>query len=126
MVHADLQADFIPGVSLMSGYSVGQGILLGICIGMFVYGSHRHDMSLRGSAVLLIVGATLVALASGINFLSDLVAWIPDRSLRDVFLYSGAPPGDVVIPVAYACIFLGAGGLVRRTILSVLSSAERR
>ena len=110
----------------MTGFSIGQGILLGICIGTFVYGAYRHDMSLSGSAVLVLVGTILVASASAINFASHLVTWIPNRSLRDVFLYSGAPPGDVVIPIAYACIFFGAGGLVRLTTLSVMSKAERR
>lgn len=125
MVHTDLPTVSILGVSLMIEFSISQGILLGICIGMFVYGSCRHDMSLRGSAVVLIVGIVLLALASAINLASHLVTWIPNRSLLDVFLYSEAPPGDVVVPVANACIFFGAGGLVRRTILSMMSKADR-
>lgn len=109
----------------MNGFSVAQGILLGLCTGTFLYGAYRHDMSLRGSTVLVVVGIVLVALAGAINLASHLITWIPNRPLRDVFLYSGAPPGDLVIPIAYACIFLGAGGLARRTILSVMSKAER-
>lgn len=107
----------------MIGLSIGQGILLGICIGAFLYGTRRHETA-RGSAVAVIFGMILVAFAIAIDFASHLVPWIPNRSLREVFLYSGAPPGDVVVPVAYACIFFGAGGLVRRMISS-MTAKER-
>ena len=88
----------------MIGLSISQGILFGTYIGVFLYGTCRHDTT-RGSAVAVIVGMILVAFAIVINFASHLVTWIPNRSLREVFLYFGAPPGDVVVPMPTLVFF---------------------
>lgn len=62
-------------------------------------------------------GLGLVLLDLGVNFVGGWLSMIPTRRISEVLLFYRAPPGDVLVPIAYALIAIGVGGILRRSIL---------
>lgn len=66
---------------------------------------------------LIGAGFGLVMLDIAVNFVGSWLSLIPNRRIAEVLLFYRAPPGDVLVPIAYALIVIGVGSLLRRSVV---------